>query len=83
MDPPMAQPHSVQASSTLGILTNAAARTMLSLHHSCLLETHSREVREAIEAVTWRVRLEMKVYGFYTERGQNLKESEARFDICR
>ena len=43
MDPPMAQPHSVQASSTLGILTNAAARTMLSLHHSCLLETHSRE----------------------------------------
>ncbi|CAF1918312.1 unnamed protein product [Brassica oleracea var. botrytis] len=25
----------------------------------------------------------MKVYGFYTERGRNLKESEARFDICR
>ncbi|KAF2573656.1 hypothetical protein F2Q70_00000528 [Brassica cretica] len=43
MDPPMAQPHRVQASSTRGFLTNAAARTMLSLHHSSLLGTRYRE----------------------------------------
>lgn len=43
MDPPIAQQHRVQASSTLGILTTAAARTMLSLHHSSLLGTRDRE----------------------------------------
>ena len=39
----MAQPHRVQVSSTRGFLTNAAARTMLSLHHSSLLGTRYRE----------------------------------------